>query len=165
MRKKITIGVASGLVVLVAHYFYGLYRHQVLESFWTNIGQEDFLSSYLRTHDIFLGLSYALSTGFFTYALVAYRENRRSGVKALVGSATLSGALYAGACFFLGCCGSPMLGVYLALFGAPFLGLTKVATFAVTLVSVALGMRWLDRRLNAAQACCDDNSKCESSVC
>ncbi len=58
-----------------------------------------------------------------------------------------------------------MLGVYLALFGAPLLGLTKIATFVLTLASVALGVSWLERRLKASRACCQDETECKSGVC
>ncbi len=165
MKKRVLYSLLLGAVVLLSHYVYGLYSYHLIASLWKSIGQESYLTSYIGTQEVFLGLSYACSAGFLAYALMTYRDNRRAGVAGLAGSVTLSGALYVGACFFLGCCGSPMLGVYLALFGAPLLGLTKIATFVLTLVSVVLGVSWLERRLKASKACCQDETECKSGVC
>ena len=53
----------------------------------------------------------------------------------------------AGGCFLIGCCGSPMLAVYLSLFGAKALGLGKPLMALVTLVSVNCGYWYFSRRL------------------
>ena len=62
----------------------------------------------------------------------------------------------AGGCFLIGCCGSPMLAVYLSLFGAKALGLGKPFMALVTLVSVGCGYWCLSRRLARESTCMDD---------
>jgi hypothetical protein len=62
----------------------------------------------------------------------------------------------AGGCFLIGCCGSPMLAVYLSLFGAKALGLGKPLMALVTLISVSCGYWCLSRRLARGSTCMDD---------
>jgi hypothetical protein len=75
-----------------------------------------------------------------------------------VGGLTLVGVLMAGGCFLIGCCGSPMLAVYVSLFGAKALSVGKPLTALVTLVSVGCGYWCLSRRPpergGCAKACC-----------
>ncbi len=166
MKKRLLIGTAAGVLVLLAHFGYQAWRQQEMLERWTSVGQRDVLLSYLQSQEVLLGLSYGLSAAFFVYAIVAYRSQyQKSGLQAVAGGLTLSGALYAGTCFLLGCCGSPMLGVYLALFGSPFLGLTKLATLVVTLFTVTLGFFWLERRLKVQPSCCDETTECNTKVC
>ena len=54
---------------------------------------------------------------------------------------------HGGGCFLIGCCGSPMLAVYVTLFGSRALGVGKPLTALVTLVSVDCGYWCLSRRL------------------
>ena len=62
----------------------------------------------------------------------------------------------AGGCFLIGCCGSPMLAVYLSLFGAKALGLGKPLMALVTLVSVSCGYWYFSLRLARGSTCMDD---------
>jgi hypothetical protein len=73
-----------------------------------------------------------------------------------VGGITLVGMLMAGGCFLIGCCGSPMLAVYVSLFGAKALGVGKPLTALVTLASVSCGYWCLSRRLVQGGVCADD---------
>ena len=57
------------------------------------------------------------------------------------------GILMVGGCFLIGCCGSPMLAVYLSIFGAKALGVGKPSTALVTLLSTGCGYYWLSRRM------------------
>ena len=58
---------------------------------------------------------------------------RRASLAASAGGLTLSGILAASVCFLTGCCGSPMLPLYLGLLGPNFLGVTNPLTLAITL--------------------------------
>ena len=105
------------------------------------------LGPYWAAQDYFLGFSYALGAAFAVWAMVQFVHTRKAAMAAgAAGSVTLVGLLMAGGCFLLGCCGSPMLGVYLALFGAKFLGAGKPLMAAVTLLSVGCGYWCLSRR-------------------
>jgi len=109
------------------------------------------LGAYWRGQDYFIGFSYALAAAFATWALsrsILFRQGRTVTAGAAAGGVTLLGALMAGGCFLIGCCGSPMLAVYLSLFGAKALGLGKPLMALVTLVSVSCGYWCLSRRLS-----------------
>lgn len=116
------------------------------------------MGAYLRGQDYFLGFSYALGAAFATWALgrlIFVRQQRAVAAGAAVGGITLVGILTAGGCFLIGCCGSPMLGVYLSLFGAKALGLGKPLTALITLASVSCGYWCLCRRFARGDACVD----------
>jgi hypothetical protein len=59
---------------------------------------------------------------------------------------TFSGFLAVAGCFLLGCCGSPMLAVYLSLFGAGFLPFAKPLVAALTTLSILGAWCWVSRR-------------------
>ena len=101
---------------------------------------------YVETGSFWLGFSYALSLGFAAVALRRYREHRSRRTKNLaIGGATFSGVLVVAGCYLLGCCGSPMLIVYLNLFGAGFLPLAKPLVAGLTTVMVLVGWYWMNR--------------------
>lgn len=117
------------------------------------------LGSYLAAGDYYTGFSYALGLAFAIWATVQFVRTRQTAMAAgAAGSITLVGVLMAAGCFLLGCCGSPMLGVYLALFGAKFLGAGKPIMALVTLLSTGCGYWCLSRWL-ARGDCVDDCCK------
>lgn len=116
------------------------------------------LGPYWAAQDYYLGFSYALGAAFAVWATVQFVRTCQAAMAAgAAGSVTLVGVLMAAGCFLLGCCGSPMLGVYLALFGAKFLGAGKPIMALVTLLSVGCGYWCLSRRFargECAEDCC-----------
>jgi hypothetical protein len=120
---------------------------------------KDALDQAWRGQDYFIGFSYALAATFATWALsrsILFRQGRTVTAGAAAGGVTLVGALMAGGCFLIGCCGSPMLAVYLSLFGAKAFGLGKPLMALVTLISVSCGYWCLSRRLARGSTCMDD---------
>lgn len=101
---------------------------------------------YIEARDYFTSYSYALPLAFAAVALRRYRECREqrkcAARNVAIGGVTLSGLLAGSGCFLLGCCGSPMLGIYLSLFGVSFLPLVKPLVAGVTTVMVALSYFW-----------------------
>ena len=119
------------------------------------------LGPYFAAQDYFLGFSYALGAAFATWAGGQFLRQRRAALAAgAVGSIGLVGVIMAGSCFLLGCCGSPMLGVYLALFGAKALGAGKPLMAGITLLSTGCGYWCLSRRSAkgvCVDACCKND--------
>ncbi len=93
-----------------------------------------------------MGASYALSGGFTVFALSVFRENRRKAAVGAAGGVAAAGAIYGLGCFLLGCCGSPMLPIYIGLLGAKWAKITGPLMFGITLLSVAWGVRLLNRK-------------------
>jgi hypothetical protein len=126
-------------------------------------------AAYVEPQNYWLGYSYGLSLAFAGVALRRYREQRLCAARNLaIGGVTLSGFLAVAGCFLAGCCGSPMLGVYLSLFGASFLPWAKPLVAALTTVMIAVSYWWMKRQkparptgADAACACNESGSKNE----
>ena len=105
---------------------------------------------YIQARDYFTSYSYALPLAFAVVALRRYRQCRQQRLCAArnvaIGSVTWSGFLAASGCFLLGCCGSPMMGVYLSLFGASFLPVVKPLVAGLTTLMIAGSYWWMVRR-------------------
>lgn len=156
MKKRLLLMAGAGILILALHSGYSVWHAQRIAAKWASPDHRAFLSAYVAGGDIFLGLSYALAGAFTVYAILRTLDGRRTGVAGAVGGITLTGVLYFGGCFLIGCCGSPMLPVYLGLFGSRFLGVTKPLVFGLTILSVIGGCWWLERRRRKASPCCDD---------
>ena len=154
------------LVVLAGHALYLRQQAATPAEGWADVGVGGGawwgFATYVTEQDYLLGLSYALSAAFGSWALVQYLKTRQAAMAAgAAGSVTLVGILMAAGCFLIGCCGSPMLGVYLGLFGAKALGVGKPLMAAVTVLSVGWGYWYLSRKLR--RGLCSDNCCCASS--
>ena len=117
------------------------------------------LWAYVRAQDYFVGFSYALASAFAAWAIsrCVSSRGRAETAGAAAGSITLVGVLMASGCFLIGCCGSPMLAIYLSLFGSRMLGFAKPLTALITLASVSCGYWCLSRRFargGCVDACC-----------
>jgi len=129
-----------------------------------NTDEVGWAEAYLSSGSYWLGYSYALSLGFAAYALFRFLRNReRPAGRLALGGVGLSGALSIVGCFLIGCCGSPMLSVYLSLFGTFFLPFAKPLIAIVTTVFIALS--WFYLRKSWAKEirkgkCADENCRC-----
>lgn len=156
MKKKVLYPLAGFFFVLSLNIAYSAWSFYRVSKNWVQIEDESWLSVYIASQDYFLSLSYALAGAFTVYAVMRYKENRKAGIAGVAGGITLAGVLYFGACFILGCCGSPMLAVYMGLFGSKFLGFTKPLVMIITLVSIIIGFFWLER--SAKKGCCENDT-------
>ncbi len=116
------------------------------------------LRSYVSQQDYMVGLSYALAGAFTLYALLTFIQSRKRGAGGIVGGSVLMAGIYGAVCFFTGCCGSPMLVIYIGLFGASALGFAKPLILLVTVVSIALGFLWMRRRAACPVKCPEPGS-------
>ena len=160
VRRLIPAGVF--LAIFVAHALYVGARAASAPSGWSDFGMSTAsghlgLGAYWRAQEYFMGFSYAVGASFAAWALtrcISFRQAKVAAGGAAVGGITLVGVLMAGGCFLIGCCGSPMLAVYVSLFGSRALGVGKPLTALVTLVSVSCGYWCLSRRLAHGGVCC-----------
>ena len=164
------------LAVFVAHALYSGMPAASAPSGWadtdisaTAVGPLG-LWAYWRGQDYFVGLSYALGVAFATWALsrcFSLGQGKAVAAGVAAGSITLVGVLMAAGCFLIGCCGSPMLAIYLGLFGAKVLGLGKPLTALITLISVSCGYWCLSRRFARGEcidACCSPAGSSRETV-
>lgn len=130
------------LSVFMLHGVYLLWS----ASRWVSIDNTSPLTRYLDQQDYFMGLSYGLAAGFTVYSFMRFAGGQRGGLGGAIGGLTMTGILYFGGCFLLGCCGSPMLAVYLSLFGSAYAGFTKPLVLIITMLSIGLSWLWMQRR-------------------
>ncbi len=122
---------------------------------WVSVDNMSPLSLYLHQQDYFMGLSYGLASAFTVYSFMRFSARQRGGLTGAIGGITMTGILYFSGCFLLGCCGSPMLAVYLSLFGSSYAGFTKPIVLIVTAVSIGISWLWMQRKSKTPQ--CSNN--------
>ena len=149
--RRFLLPLAVFLGVAAAHFAWSILFPEVdpAQARWATLPASEipWLNRYLETQGYWLGYSYALSLAFVAVALGRYREERFCSAQTLAfGGVTLSGFLALSGCFLAGCCGSPMLVVYLSLFGGWFLPLAKPFVAVVTTISIIGAWWWMQRR-------------------
>jgi len=99
------------------------------------------------SQDYFVSFSYALSASFAVWATARFvYSRRRAAAVGAIGGFSLVTLLAAAGCFLIGCCGSPMLPIYVSLFGSKAAGIGKPLMALITLVSISGGYLHLLRR-------------------
>lgn len=175
-KRRWLLPLAVFLLVMVGQAFYVRHESRVPVSDWaSNSAIVDNglwgFRPYFEAQDYLTGYSYALPLAFAAVALRRYREcrqRRQCGARnAAIGGITLSGVLAGSGCFLLGCCGSPMLGIYLSFFGAAFLPLVKPLVAGVTTAMVAFSYYWWIRRpsrndAKLSKSACGPGCGCEA---
>lgn len=154
-RTTFLVCVLVFAVVFAAHVGYHAWREAAVDSRWValhGVERPSVLVRYAERQDYYLGYSYALAGSFTAFALMLTVQQRRRQMGGVIGGLTIMGVLYGAGCFLLGCCGSPMLAVYVSLFGALFLGAVKPLVAGITTLSVLLSGVWVTRR--ARRPCC-----------
>jgi hypothetical protein len=158
-RTTLLVCLVVFTAVFAGHFGYHAWREADVASKWVSfdgIERPSAWARYAERQDYFLGYSYGLAGAFTAFALMLTIRQRRQEVGGVIGGLTLMGGLYAAGCFLIGCCGSPMLAVYLSLFGTSFLGAVKPIVAGITTLSVVLSGWYLVRR--ARRACCSPAS-------
>ena len=153
MRKVLPL--AIGLFIFVAHVAWYVLFPEPNASGWGIIlpSFSDSMQTYIACGAYWLGASYSLSAAFTAHALLIFRENRRKAAAGAVGGLAAMGILYTVGCFAIGCCGSPLLPIYLSLLGGKVAVIGGPIMFGLTLLSVGIGFMILGRRVRCV---CED---------
>lgn len=141
---RIGIPLFSFLFILLVHFFltdYAVYR---VTAQWEEVSLYPYVVEHFTNKNIYLGYSYAVAGAFATICLLNL-ITASGGIKQSIRGITVSAILWAVICFMSGCCGSPMLAVYLSLFGSAVIGVTKPVTAAVTTLSIVLSYYYVIR--------------------
>jgi len=156
--KRAILPVSVFGAVLLGHYLWsGLFPEvDPAQAKWASFhasGSPSWLKRYLETQSYWLGYSYALSLTFAAVLVHQYWQKRFcSGETLLAGGLSFSAFLALAGCFLAGCCGSPMLVVYLNLFGAWFLPLAKPLIAVLTTITILGAWLWMNKRGKAGAA-------------
>lgn len=154
-RSTLFICVTVFAAVFAMHFGYHAWQEARVSSQWVTLesaGRPSAWSRYVERQDFYLGYSYGLAAAFTAFAALLTIRERRRQVGSVLGGVGLMGGLYIAGCFLIGCCGSPMLVVYLSVFGASILGFLKPIVAAVTTLSVLLSGVYMVRR--SRRPCC-----------
>ena len=162
------LGVFLG--VIIVHYLWSGFfpEYDPVQARWASLPAKDlsWLKRYIETQGYYLGYAYALSLTFAAVALRRYREDRFcQGRIIAIGGVTFSGFLAVAGCFLVGCCGSPMLVVYLSLFGASFLPLAKPLLAALTTISILGAWWWMNRHQPSSSDPAPTKPSCHGDGC
>lgn len=153
-RSTVLAPVVAFAAAFAAHVGYHAWRETQVAAKWVSLDLPERTSiwtHYVERQDYFMGYSYALAAAFTAMAVTrTVRQRRQAG--SILGGVGLMGGVYAAGCFLIGCCGSPMLAVYLSLFGSSVLGMLKPIVAAITTLSVVLSSLYLIRR--SKRHCC-----------
>jgi len=173
--RRLLIPIAVFITVFIIHYiWHGIFpERNAVQNLWAPVGTR-WLQTYIASQNYWLGFSYALSLGFAAYAILRYHEeNLNRGRNLAIGSIGFTGFLAVAGCFLLGCCGSPMLAIYISLFGAAFatfVPFLKPLVALVTAVSISLALLWMNRRNRKAvscecgESCCNNNDASANKI-
>lgn len=156
MKRKIALLLSAGAVVFALHAGYLIWRGEHITSQWASVGGESAFRYYFSQRDYLLSLSYAVLAAFTVHAFLKARERAKSAVAGVAGGSFMATVLAVGGCWLVGCCGSPLLPVYLSFFGSSFVGFTKPLVLALTLTSVGVSLWWMNRQSKETGCGCDD---------
>lgn len=156
-KQKLAILSVFGLV-LTSHLFFTGYSLMTAEDECERVGRSEWVSAYFQDMHYLISISYALAASFTVYAYLRFRENKKKAAGGVIGGLSIGGVLYFLSCFLLGCCGSPMLTVYISLFGSSMLGFRKPLVFSITILSIIIGYYWLNKKV------CFEDEGCSKKV-
>jgi len=146
-RAVLPVMVFTGVALFHFGWLCAFPESDPAQSRWVIVAQTSVLDRYIEGQDYLLGYSYGLALGFAAVAFRSYREKRScSAGNFAMGSLTFSGLLAVAGCYLIGCCGSPMLGVYISLFGAGFLPFAKPVIAIITTISIIISWWWMNRQ-------------------
>ncbi len=118
--------------------------------------EEPAAAGYWKSGKAFLGLSYSIAAGFFAYVLAhVFAQRGQGGARSMLAGAGFTGVVWLGLCWLVGCCGSPLLPVYVSLLGTRFLGITGPLALGLTVASVAFGTVWFHRARRKGCGCAE----------
>jgi hypothetical protein len=154
------LGPASFVAVFVGHVLYLRYLTSAPQKDWADNFNPSvsFWRNYIISQDYFVSFSYALSASFGVWATARFvYSRRRAAAVGAFGGLSLVTLLAAAGCFLIGCCGSPMLPIYVSLFGSKAAGIGKPLMALISLISIGGGYLYVARQ---PECNCTDPETC-----
>jgi hypothetical protein len=112
---------------------------------------------YMDSQNYWFGYIYSICFAFIAVSLRIYKEVRcKTSPKLAFSGMTFTGIIAATGCFVIGCCGSPMLVVWINLFGVKFLPFAKPLLALLTTVSIGIALWWMRRKIITDSCQCNE---------
>lgn len=143
--RKIIIPLVTFIGIFIVHLLYFRYLERSCEG-------NSWFQKYIQGQEYFLGISYALSFAFIAFAFLKFKDNRKNALKAAMGGGIFTVILWT-FCFLFGCCGSPLLIMYINLIGISSLKVPKIVFLLMTIIFIGIGYIWLIKK--SPKSCCD----------
>jgi hypothetical protein len=143
------LGTVAFVAAFIGHVLYLRYLTTTPQKGWTDNFDPsvNFWQTYTISQDYFVSFSYALSASFAVWATARFVYFRqRAAALGAFGGVSLVTLLAAAGCFLIGCCGSPMLPIYVSLFGSAAAGIGKPLMALISLISIGGGYLCVVRR-------------------
>jgi hypothetical protein len=143
------LGTVAFIAVFLGHVLYLRYLTSAPQKEWADNfnPSNSFWQSYMISQDYFVSFSCALSASFAVWAVARFVYlRRRSAAIGAFGGVSLVTFLAAAGCFLIGCCGSPMLPIYVSLFGSNAAFIGKPLMALISLISIGGGYLYILRR-------------------
>ncbi len=150
--RRLLLPISVFAAVWIFHYvFLTLFPEGAsIQAQWLSVEGHPTLSvwgRYVASRSYYLSYTYALSLSFAATTYRRYREKQSCTTRRVaLGGIGISGILSVGGCFLLGCCGSPMLGVYLSMFGASFFPFAKPLVAGISTLMLLIAWIWVRRK-------------------
>jgi hypothetical protein len=132
------------------HYFWHVFfpEQNPTQEKWILIPDDiSSLKRYVDSKSYWFGYTYGICLAFISIALRKYLKDKCNSYRNIaLGGMTLTGFWAVAACFLIGCCGSPMIVVWLNLFGAAFMPLAKPFIALITTVSLIITWFWMSKK-------------------
>jgi hypothetical protein len=154
------LGLVTFVAVFAGHVLYVRHLASAPQKVWADDfnPSANFWQTYIVSQDYFVSFSYALSASFAVWATARFvYVRRRSAAIGAFGGVSFVTILAAAGCFLIGCCGSPMLPIYISLFGASAAGIGKPLMALITLISIGAGYLYVLRQPRCR--CADPESR------
>lgn len=153
--KRLLAPLLVFITVWIIHYIWIIYFPEIDETQlqWAPVGHStaiELFKGYIASKSYFLSYTYALSFAFAYFNYRNYQEKKACspGKIPLISSIGITSILSVSGCFLIGCCGSPMLAVYLTWFGAGFVPIAK-PLIAILSTLMIFGMYFISIRKNS----------------
>ena len=154
------LGIVAFVAIFAGHMLYLRHLMSAPQKDWAdNFNPSvNFWRSYIVSQDYFVSFSYALSASFAVWAAARFIYlRRRAAAIGAFGGVSLVTILAAAGCFLIGCCGSPMLPIYISLFGSAAAGVGKPLMALISLISIGAGYLYVVRQPDCR---CADPESC-----
>jgi hypothetical protein len=158
--RRVILPVSVFILTFILHYIWHVIfpENNPIQEQWVIIPDKiSMFDKYIDSQNYWFGYIYSICFAFIAVALRSYKEIQcKTSQSMAFGGITFGGIIAATGCFVIGCCGSPMLIVWINLFGVKFLPFAKPLLALLTTVSIGIALWWMRRKMIMNSCQCNE---------